>query len=284
MELHERARGDQLEREVAIADGIERVMRDLGEAERVRRVLPIDRMRRRGERARTERGLVGAKRSVGDAAAIAIEHALVGEQVMREPHRLRALEVRVTGHQRLDVIARLREQRAAKLVDAIDQTLRGRARVEPQVGRDLIVAAACGVEAATGIADLVDEPRLDVHVHVLERVVPRELSRREPRLDAPQAVRDRVGVACRDDAARGKHLGVCDRAGDVVREEPMIEVDRRVHRSCGRIECAVESPSASAFGAVCRVHLRREYPSLRPAHPSRRRIHPYVREAVRTDG
>ena len=56
-----------------------------------------------GERARAERRLVGALRGIGDAAAIALEHRVVREQVMREPHRLRALQVRVAGHQRVDV-------------------------------------------------------------------------------------------------------------------------------------------------------------------------------------
>ena len=72
MDLDERARGDQLDREVAIADGIERVARDAGEAERRART------RSRsigsvvaGERARAERRLVGALRGVDDPAAIA---------------------------------------------------------------------------------------------------------------------------------------------------------------------------------------------------------------------
>lgn len=71
MQLDERTRGDQLEHEVAIADRIERVSRDLAEPERSRSVLAIDRQRRAGERTRTERRLVGAKRGICNTAAVA---------------------------------------------------------------------------------------------------------------------------------------------------------------------------------------------------------------------
>ena len=39
---------------------------------------------------------------------------------------------------------------------------------EPQVGRDLVVAAAAGVELAADVADAVDERPLDVHVDVFQ--------------------------------------------------------------------------------------------------------------------
>lgn len=103
---------------------------------------------------------------------------------MREPHRLRTLQVRVARHQRVDMGARLDEQRAAQLVDQIDQLLGRADRIQPQIGRDLIIATACGVEPAAGIADLIDQARLDVHVDVLERVVPGQRTARELLLDA----------------------------------------------------------------------------------------------------
>ena len=39
---------------------------------------------------------------------------------------------------------------------------------EPQVGRDLVVAAAAGVELAADVADAVDQRPLDVHVDVFQ--------------------------------------------------------------------------------------------------------------------
>ena len=100
--------------------------------------------------------------------------------------------MRVAGHQRVDVLRApgRRSARRSSSIASIEPLGRG-ARVEPQIGRDLIVAAARGVQPAAGVADLVDQPRLDVHVDVLERFVPRQLAARELLLDAPQPVDDR---------------------------------------------------------------------------------------------
>ncbi len=86
----------------------------------------------------------------------------------------------------------------------VDQARRRVTRVQPQIGGDLVVAAAPRVEPPPRVADLLDQPRLDVHVHVLERLVPRELARGELPLDAPQPGRDRGRVLGADDAARAR--------------------------------------------------------------------------------
>ena len=48
------------------------------------------------------------------------------------------------------------------------------AHPQAEVGGDLVVAAACGVQAAAGLADAIGEAGLDVHVNVFERGVERE--------------------------------------------------------------------------------------------------------------
>ena len=160
--------------------------------------------------------------------------------------------------------ARLRDERAAQRHRSRDRARSAAAqRVQPQIGRDLIVAAARGVQAAAGVADLVDQPRLDVHVHVLERVVPRQLAARElaPRRGADPS-RDRRRVGGGDDALRGEHLGVRDRAGDVVREQPMIEADRGVERRRGGIERAFEATATCAFRFGHGAQYRRVVPMI----------------------
>ena len=174
--------------------------------------------RRAGERAGAERRFVRAPRRIGDPAAIAREHRVVREQVVRESNGLRALQVRVAGNERVDVRAGLDDERPPQPIDGVDEALGRGDRVQPQIGRDLIVATAPGVEPAAGVADLVDEPRLDVHVDVLERLVPGQLAGREPSLDAAEPVHDRACVGLGDEPAGREHLGVRDRARDVVRE------------------------------------------------------------------
>ena len=75
----------------------------------------VERQRAPGERARTERAARDAAAQVGEALGVAPEHLDEGEPVMRESHRLRALQVRVAGQHRVDVLAGARDQHAAQL-------------------------------------------------------------------------------------------------------------------------------------------------------------------------
>src|SRR5258706_271797 len=65
---------------------------------------------------------------------------------MREPHRLRSLQMRVAGQHDVDLALRALDQRAAQLREGRAQLERTRAQPEQEVGRDLVVAAAAGVQ------------------------------------------------------------------------------------------------------------------------------------------
>ena len=154
---------------VAVAHRVEAVGADGGEAEIAGERLAVD--REGGARRAPPRpsGSTSARaRPCPEALAIALEHEHVGEQMVREDHRLGALQVRVAGHRRLDV-----------LLGALDRGPGARRRpsttgattvsqVEPLVEGDLIVPRASRVElAADGPASSV-ETALDVRVDVLE--------------------------------------------------------------------------------------------------------------------
>ena len=57
-------------------------------------------------------------------------------------------------------------------VDAVDRV----AHPQPEIGRDLIVARARGVQPPGRRPDQLGEPALDVHVDVLERALEREFA------------------------------------------------------------------------------------------------------------
>src|SRR5262249_55329927 len=103
---------DELDREVPVTDGVQAVAGHAAEAELLGDRGAVDGEGRRRERARAERRLVGSLGRVDDPAAVALEHVHVGQEVVRQPDRLRPLQVRVPGRQRVDVLARLLEQRA----------------------------------------------------------------------------------------------------------------------------------------------------------------------------
>ena len=84
--------------------------------------------------------------------------------------------MREARHYRCRVLQRLLRQRPLigrkRGIDFAD----GVAHPEPEVGRDLIVARACGVQAPRGRPDEFREPALDIHVDVLERPLEGELA------------------------------------------------------------------------------------------------------------
>ena len=70
---------------------------------------------------------------------------------------------------RLDQRVLERGQRRVGRVDRV-------AHVEAEIGRDLVVARARGMQPPRGRADQLDKPALDVHVNVFERALEIERS------------------------------------------------------------------------------------------------------------
>ena len=125
---------------VAVAHRVEAVRRHAAESQLARERLAIDRERRAGQRGGSEWQSVGAGRAAGEPLAVALEHEDVGEQVVREHDRLRALQVRVAGHRRRRRLARARDERCLHGAQAVASPRDRVLEVHPLVQRDLIVA------------------------------------------------------------------------------------------------------------------------------------------------
>ncbi|CAI2041383.1 Uncharacterised protein [Serratia liquefaciens] len=85
---------------------------------------------------------------------------------MRESHRLRALQVGIPRHHRILIGFGGLHQRLLQLDDRLMQIADLLFAPQLQIGRDLIVAAAAGVQLLAQIADLLDQlllhPAVDV--------------------------------------------------------------------------------------------------------------------------
>jgi hypothetical protein len=90
--------GKELQREIAIGDGIERVGAGAVEAEGGGGGVPVNRERGAGQRRGAQRALVEPAPGIGEAAAVAGEHLDIGEQMVAEGDRLRRLQVGEAGH------------------------------------------------------------------------------------------------------------------------------------------------------------------------------------------
>ncbi len=90
------------------------------------------------------------------------------------------------------------------------------------------------MEAAGGVADLLRETCFDVHVHVFEVVAQHEVAARVLLENLGEPADDGIGILAGDDALAAKHAGVCNRGGDVVRDEACVEIDGGRKRFDGR--------------------------------------------------
>ncbi len=114
---------------------------------------------------------VEALARVREAAAVARRHLDVGQQMMAEGHRLRGLQMGEARHHGRGMRQRLLGQRLLVAGERVVELVDGIAHPEPEIGRDLVVARARGVQPPGGRPDQLRQPALDVHVNVFERAV-----------------------------------------------------------------------------------------------------------------
>ena len=170
------AADERLQHEVAVGDRVERIRHRPVEAERLRGHVAVERERGAGERGGAERRFVEPLARIGEAAAVARRHLDIGEEMVAEGHRLRGLQMREARHHGRGVFERLLGERALvggkRRVEGVD---RG-PHPEPEIGRDLVVARARGMQPPRRRPDQLGEPALDVHVDVFERALELELA------------------------------------------------------------------------------------------------------------
>ncbi len=93
----------------------------------------------------------------------------------------------------------------------------------PQVGRNLVIAAAAGVNLAADIAQAVDQRPLDVHVDVFELSAKLEVSLLNLVADLAECLHNLLALELGEQLHLGQHLSVGDRGADVLGKQPPVE-------------------------------------------------------------
>ena len=163
-------RGQGFQGEVAGRDAVEGIGGGAVEAQGAGGHLPVDGEGGAGQGGGAERALVHPRPGVVEAAGVAAEHLHIGHQVVAEGDRLGRLQMGEAGHQGVGVGLGLVEKSPLKAAKGAGAALAGGADPQAKVERHLIVARARGVQAPGRLADQFGEPRLHVHVDVLEFV------------------------------------------------------------------------------------------------------------------
>ena len=91
--------------------------------------------------------------------------------MMAEGHRLRGLQMGEARHHGGGMLDRALDQRLLEGLQRGIGVVDGVADIEPEIGRDLVVARARGMQPPGGRADQLGQPALDIHVDVLERAL-----------------------------------------------------------------------------------------------------------------
>ena len=195
-------------------------------AEQTRAHFAVDRVGGAGKGGRAERAAVDAAAQVGHAFAVALEHFDVGKQVMPEGDGLGDLHVRKARHQGVGFLGGLSHEHLLQVAEHADDFVDLGAQVKADVGGNLVVAAAAGVQALARVADELREACFDVEVNVLEFELPKEFFGFDLVGDLGHAAADVGEVLLGDDAAGGEHLSVCKRAGDIGGGHALVKAHR----------------------------------------------------------
>lgn len=88
---------------------------------------------------------------------------------MRQEDRLRTLKMRISRHDDVDVILRRCDEPALERAYPVHHGMDGPPEPEPDVERNLVIAAARSVEFSSRGADFLNQPLLDRHMNILRR-------------------------------------------------------------------------------------------------------------------
>src|SRR5262249_12415956 len=132
---------------------------------------------------------------------------------------------RVAGQDEVAVALGGREQGGLQLAQLAVEAVEGVADPELDVGDDLVVAAAAGVQLAADVAEALDQGALDVRVDVFGLHGEGEVAAVDVGGDGVEGGDDLVGLGGAEQADLGEHAGVGLAGADVVAVEAAVEGD-----------------------------------------------------------
>ena len=200
----------------------------------------VERQAGPGQRAGAERRDVGRGDDALEPLDVAAERPDVREQMVREEHRLRVLQVRVAGHG--DLGAGLLGARDEHLLQPVERGHHLAGRVRCVQSRRSVATWSLRLRPVWILAPAspgeLGDPALDRGVDVLVGRREHEGVRRELGLDRVERGVDRVALGLGQQPDRREHRDVRTRAVDVVGREPAVErqaLGQRHQRGVGSV-------------------------------------------------
>ena len=174
---------------------------------------------------------------------------------MRETDRLCNLQMRETGHQRIDMLLRQIEQAALECDDQREHLVDRCAQIKPDVCGHLVIARAASVQPFTRSAYQIGQAFLDVQVDIFEVDRPGKLALPDFIEDGGHTALDVGEVGFGQYADRMQHACMRERALNVELSQPLVEADGRGVAFDQFRDRLVESARPRLAVLVCRRFL-----------------------------
>ena len=215
----------EIQQEIAVGDGVHAVARYAAETKLARHKFAVKRIRQPRQRAAAKRHHIRPRMRLPKALRVAPQHLKVGEQVMREENGLRALHMGIAGHYHSRVGVRLRHKRLSQRVNRAQYAIDSLLGEHPHIERNLVVARARGVELSRGVAYLLKQAALHIHMDVFQLRTPGKCAGFNLFADFGKAALYGARIGGGDNALLGKHPRMRDGAGDVLAIQPAVVVN-----------------------------------------------------------
>ena len=147
---------------------------------------------------------------------------------MAEGHGLRRLQMREAGHDAACMFFRTHDQGAHHILDLAGKPINRIAHPKPHIQGHLVIARTPRMQALAGFPDGFRQPRFDIHVNILKRVIKGEIAGFDTGGDFSKAVPDRGLVICADDPYMCQHGGMGQAALDILAPHLAIKPDRGI--------------------------------------------------------
>ena len=151
---------------IAIGDAIEAVTGRRCETQPTGQLLTVDFISGSRQRAASQRADIEALERVLQTAFITGQHFNVGQTPVRKSHRLGALQMGITRHHRILIVASGFHQRALQLAGRGQQLGDGLFAPQLEIGGDLVITATSGMQFFAQLADFIDQFSFDPAMNI----------------------------------------------------------------------------------------------------------------------
>ena len=176
-----------------------------GKSQKLRCVLPVQRIGRPRKSAGAQRKVVHPFMNIPQTGTISFEHLKICSHVMCQRNRLCLLQMCEPRHDRLCVLFHDAQKHLQKLLQKFIRLQHLRSRIETHIQRHLVIPAPARVQLLACVPDPVDQIRLHKAVDILIFLCDRKLSGFHILKYPPKTFQNRITLRLRQDPLLRQH-------------------------------------------------------------------------------